>query len=230
MDLDHDFFSLGDLEGHDYQENHDDADADGSPERLIADLANVTGENHDLAIPVQNPAQQDAIQEYSTDKLVEEQGEEQEEQEEHITRGDILSDNEDDDEQSELEPSTKARQTSPDELDEQETDETRNDYDYDYASSPSTPTQRIQLNVPEIPLEIRMEYVSVHSEIVESVVEELAPNEGRVEYRVEFTDGREELVGRHSCLVRSIACFTRICLLWLYASRGLLILRSDILP
>ncbi|KAJ4327315.1 hypothetical protein N0V84_002213 [Fusarium piperis] len=52
----------------------------------------------------------------------------------------------------------------------------------------------IQVAIPEMPLEKRMEYSVVRSDIVEFVFGELPPKRGQVSYNVEFTDGRPELI------------------------------------
>ncbi|CEI67097.1 Chromatin remodeling factor mit1 [Fusarium venenatum] len=51
---------------------------------------------------------------------------------------------------------------------------------------------RVQVVVPEIPLEERAQYSFVHSDIVESVLGEVHDKK-TVDYQVEFTDGRKEL-------------------------------------
>ncbi|RTE71716.1 hypothetical protein BHE90_013878 [Fusarium euwallaceae] len=52
----------------------------------------------------------------------------------------------------------------------------------------------IQVAIPEMPLEKRMEYSVVRSEIVESVFGELPLKRVQASYNVEFTDGRQELI------------------------------------
>lgn len=56
------------------------------------------------------------------------------------------------------------------------------------------PNHRIEVVIPELPLEKRSEYVTVRSEIVEFVNDELPVKRGKTNYNIEFTDGREELV------------------------------------
>jgi hypothetical protein len=63
---------------------------------------------------------------------------------------------------------------------------------------PPIPSYRVQVVVPEIPLEERAQYSFVHSDIVESVLGGALHVKHTTDYRVEFTDGREELVGGHA--------------------------------
>ncbi|KAJ4265602.1 hypothetical protein NW762_004896 [Fusarium torreyae] len=56
------------------------------------------------------------------------------------------------------------------------------------------PSNRFEVAIPEMSLEKRNEYSTVHSEIIEFVFGELLPRRGTVSYRVEFTDGRQELI------------------------------------
>ena len=70
----------------------------------------------------------------------------------------------------------------------------------DQSMSPATPAYRVKVVIPEILPEERAEYSFVHSDIVESVLEEVLNDDLNAEYRVEFTDGREELVGGHSLI------------------------------
>ncbi|KAM0415751.1 hypothetical protein ACHAPT_013299 [Fusarium lateritium] len=53
---------------------------------------------------------------------------------------------------------------------------------------------RIEVAIPEMPREKRMEYSVVRSDIIEFVFGELPPKRGQVSYNVEFTDGRKELI------------------------------------
>jgi hypothetical protein len=57
------------------------------------------------------------------------------------------------------------------------------------------PTYRLEVAIPEMPMEQRSQYSTVASHIIESVFGELPPDRGVISYRVEFTDGRQELVG-----------------------------------
>ncbi|KAM5364030.1 hypothetical protein ACJZ2D_011709 [Fusarium nematophilum] len=56
------------------------------------------------------------------------------------------------------------------------------------------PGYRIEVAIPEMPLEKRREYSVVYSDIIESVFGEHPPKRGQASYTVEFTDGREELI------------------------------------
>lgn len=62
----------------------------------------------------------------------------------------------------------------------------------------SQPNYRFEVAIPEMPIEKRKEHSPVHSNIVEFISGELPPTRGMIKYRVEFTDGRQELVGGHS--------------------------------
>lgn len=64
----------------------------------------------------------------------------------------------------------------------------------DFPFAESTSKTRIEVAIPEFPLEKRSQYVSVRSEIVEFVKSELPMKRGKTTYNIEFTDGREELV------------------------------------
>ncbi|KAF5010014.1 hypothetical protein FDECE_3793 [Fusarium decemcellulare] len=64
----------------------------------------------------------------------------------------------------------------------------------DSQSSTEEPSYRIEVAIPEMPLEKRMEYSVVHSDIVEFVLGEHPAEHGYVSYNVEFTDGRQELL------------------------------------
>ncbi|KAJ4133597.1 hypothetical protein NW768_005185 [Fusarium equiseti] len=64
----------------------------------------------------------------------------------------------------------------------------------DQSMSPAIPTYQVEVVIPEILPEERAEYSFVHSDIVESVMEEVHNDDLNAEYRVEFTDGREELI------------------------------------
>jgi len=75
----------------------------------------------------------------------------------------------------------------------------------DQSMSPATPTYRVEVVIPEMLPEERAEYSFVHSDIVESVLEEVLNDDLNAEYRVEFTDGREELVGGCSPILIQIA-------------------------
>ncbi|CVK92562.1 related to CHD1-transcriptional regulator [Fusarium mangiferae] len=58
----------------------------------------------------------------------------------------------------------------------------------------SQPNYRFEVAIPEMPIEKRKEYSPVHSNIVEFISGELPPSRGIIKYRVEFTDGRQELI------------------------------------
>lgn len=75
----------------------------------------------------------------------------------------------------------------------------------------------IQVAIPEMPLEKRMEYSVVRSDIVEFVFGQLSPKYGQTSYNVEFTDGRQESVGEDSSL-KGLQCTIRCaCCPWVYA-------------
>ncbi|KAF9770252.1 hypothetical protein IL306_012226 [Fusarium sp. DS 682] len=59
----------------------------------------------------------------------------------------------------------------------------------------SSPSYRFEVAIPEMPIEKRNEYSAVHSDIVEFTFGELPSDHGTISYHVEFTDGRQELVG-----------------------------------
>lgn len=63
----------------------------------------------------------------------------------------------------------------------------------------------IQVAIPEMPLEKRMEYSVVRSEIVEFVFGELPLKRVQASYKVEFTDGRQESVGEYSSFKQGVA-------------------------
>jgi chromodomain-helicase-DNA-binding protein 4 len=65
----------------------------------------------------------------------------------------------------------------------------------------SRPSYRFEVAIPEMPIEKRNEYSAVHSDIVEFIFGELPPDHGIIKYRVEFTDGRQELVGGYSFIL-----------------------------
>ncbi|KAM0220381.1 hypothetical protein ACHAQD_006104 [Fusarium lateritium] len=56
------------------------------------------------------------------------------------------------------------------------------------------PTYRLEVAIPDMPMEQRSQYSTVISEIIEFVFGELPPDRGVISYRVEFTDGRQELI------------------------------------
>lgn len=68
-----------------------------------------------------------------------------------------------------------------------------NDGDGDYFTRPS-PSIRIEVLIPEISHAKRNEYLSIHSEIIEFVVGEISAKRGQSDYKVEFSDGREQQV------------------------------------
>ncbi|RGP68114.1 chd1-transcriptional regulator [Fusarium longipes] len=57
-----------------------------------------------------------------------------------------------------------------------------------------SPAMQVQVVVPEISMEERAQYSFVHSGIVEVVLEETLRDNKTANYRIEFTDGREELI------------------------------------
>ncbi|KAF4988974.1 hypothetical protein FGRMN_9447 [Fusarium graminum] len=59
---------------------------------------------------------------------------------------------------------------------------------------PSKPTYRLEVAIPEMSIEQRSQYSTVESNIVEFVFGELSPDRGVISYRVELTDGRQELI------------------------------------
>jgi hypothetical protein len=63
----------------------------------------------------------------------------------------------------------------------------------------------IQVAIPDMPLEKRMEYSVVRSEIVEFVFGELPLKRVQASYKVEFTDGRQESVGECSSFKQGVA-------------------------
>ncbi|ODA80234.1 hypothetical protein RJ55_03192 [Drechmeria coniospora] len=59
---------------------------------------------------------------------------------------------------------------------------------------PDSPVgRRIEVAIPDIPIEVRNEYVALTSEVVEHVAE-MVPGSGEMQYVVEFTDGRRDLI------------------------------------
>ncbi|KAK7427888.1 hypothetical protein QQZ08_005661 [Neonectria magnoliae] len=63
------------------------------------------------------------------------------------------------------------------------------------SAPPPQPTPvRIEVAVPEVPIEKREEYAVVRSEVVELVSAEVPNENGHIRCQVEFTDGREELL------------------------------------
>ncbi|KAJ6443269.1 chromatin remodeling complex subunit (Chd3) [Purpureocillium lavendulum] len=60
--------------------------------------------------------------------------------------------------------------------------------------SPQNPIPaRFEIAIPEMPFEMRADYSEVHSTAVERIVEAV-PGRGKVQYRIEMTNGREELI------------------------------------
>ncbi|KAH6899882.1 PHD/FYVE-zinc-finger like domain-containing protein [Thelonectria olida] len=53
---------------------------------------------------------------------------------------------------------------------------------------------RIEVVIPEMSLEEREKYDAVHSNVVESVISEVPLKEGEFCYKIEYTDGREDLI------------------------------------
>jgi hypothetical protein len=69
--------------------------------------------------------------------------------------------------------------------------------DVEATTSPrQAPDARFEVAIPEMPTEIRDEYATVYSDVVERIADAVG-GRGQVQYSVEFTDGREDLV-RHS--------------------------------
>ena len=67
------------------------------------------------------------------------------------------------------------------------------------ASIPVSDTQQagstgIIVEVPELPIERQIEYLATHSDVLEFVYREIHGGEGDLQYAVQFTDGREEVV------------------------------------
>jgi hypothetical protein len=60
---------------------------------------------------------------------------------------------------------------------------------------PPKSTYRLEVAISEMPMEQRSQYSTVISDIIEFIVGELPPDRGVIGYHVEFTDGRQELVG-----------------------------------
>jgi hypothetical protein len=56
------------------------------------------------------------------------------------------------------------------------------------------PHSRIEVAIPELTPEQRLQYGSVFSEIVEAILDETVADNGLLSYHVQFTDGRDELV------------------------------------
>ncbi|KAF4454331.1 hypothetical protein F53441_3147 [Fusarium austroafricanum] len=56
------------------------------------------------------------------------------------------------------------------------------------------PSYMIEVAIPEMPMEKRNEYSTVHSDIIEFVFEKLPLVDGIVSYNTEFSDGRQELI------------------------------------
>lgn len=67
---------------------------------------------------------------------------------------------------------------------------------------------RIEIAIPEMSPTLREEYEEVHSDTVERVMAEVPLEKGQLCYKIEFTDGREDLVSgvcfRMPLAVRSI--------------------------
>ncbi|UNI20583.1 hypothetical protein JDV02_006655 [Purpureocillium takamizusanense] len=63
-----------------------------------------------------------------------------------------------------------------------------------------TPGTRLEIAIPEMPPELRAEYDDVYSHIVEHIADAI-PGRGKVEYRVEMTDGRQELITSEELLL-----------------------------
>lgn len=56
------------------------------------------------------------------------------------------------------------------------------------------PHSRIEVAIPELTPEQRLQYGSVFSEIVEAILDETVAGNGLLSYHVQFIDGRDELV------------------------------------
>jgi hypothetical protein len=67
----------------------------------------------------------------------------------------------------------------------------------DDGSEPQLPSQQVNMEIVirELPAESRQQYVAVYSDVVERVVEGVDGEDGELRYRIEFADGREDLVG-----------------------------------
>lgn len=78
----------------------------------------------------------------------------------------------------------------------------------DHASIP-TLRSRIEVAITDFPSERRKEYVTVQSEVIESIVDEIGDST-HVLYMVEFTDGRQDMVRTDLPLLRAPGlAFTR---------------------
>ena len=67
------------------------------------------------------------------------------------------------------------------------------------------PHSRIEVAIPELTQEQRLQYESVFSEIVEAILDKTVADNGLLSYHVQFTDGRDELVRIYSaCLYKNI--------------------------
>ncbi|KND89588.1 hypothetical protein TOPH_05608 [Tolypocladium ophioglossoides CBS 100239] len=58
------------------------------------------------------------------------------------------------------------------------------------------PDVRLEVAIPEVPTDMRYEYATVYSDVVERITDAVG-GRGQAQYHVEFTDGREDLV-RHT--------------------------------
>lgn len=71
--------------------------------------------------------------------------------------------------------------------------DSRVEMDVDNDSEP--PSTKINVEIPELPTEIRAQYSTIESDVIESVSREEVLDDGNVLYTVQFTDGREQQVG-----------------------------------
>lgn len=101
-----------------------------------------------------------------------------------------------------MEVDVEAQQTPQETIDTQDDENNNKDDDVPQIegditepATPPKPTYRLEVAIPEMPMEQRSQYSTVVSDIIEFVNGELPPDRGVISYRVEFTDGRQELVG-----------------------------------
>lgn len=75
----------------------------------------------------------------------------------------------------------------------------------DPPSDPEPRRVRIVVAVPSLPASLREKYEDVHSNVVESVVEEVAEAKGGdVYYQIEFRDGRHDIVSSFALWPRDL--------------------------
>jgi hypothetical protein len=83
-------------------------------------------------------------------------------------------------------------------------------FDRDIPTPHMAQNHRIEVAIPEMSLQDRDEYDTVHSNVVESVISEVPLKEGEFCYKIEYTDGREDLVSEDpafTCPSPSISLF-----------------------